>query len=163
MSTRFPSAENKPRTKTVWKLLFAVSVWGLSFIATKQALVDGYYRTGDQAFQDSEGYYYIVGRKDDLIKVKGHRINPREIEDVLMASGKLVESAVLGIPDDLQGHRLVALTVAKTNGLDQGAVLTFCARKLPKFKMPSEIRPVRFLPKNPSGKIDRTKCLELLK
>ena len=130
---------------------------------TKKVLIDQRYYTGDQAFQDADGYFYIVGRKDDLIKVKGHRINPREVEDVIMECGAFVEAAVLGIPDDLQGHRLVALTVAKTNGLDQGAVLSFCARKLPKFKLPAEIRPVRFLPKNPSGKIDRAKCLELLK
>jgi long-chain acyl-CoA synthetase len=131
--------------------------------ATKQVLVDGYYRTGDQAFQDSEGYFYIVGRKDDLIKVKGHRINPREIEDVLMASGELVETAVLGVPDDLMGHKLIAFVVAKTDEYSQKEILSFCARKLPKQKLPGEVKSVRALPKSASGKIDRTKCMDLLK
>jgi len=131
--------------------------------ATKQVLVDGHYRTGDQAFQDSEGYFYIVGRKDDLIKVKGHRINPREIEDVLMSSNKLVEAAILGVPDDLMGHKLVALLVAKSDECSQNEVLSFCARKLPKHKLPVEVKSVRTLPKSASGKIDRTKCMELLK
>jgi len=131
--------------------------------ATKQVLIDGYYHTGDQAFQDSEGYFYIVGRKDDQIKVKGHRINPREIEDVLMASGKLVEAAVLGVPDNLMGNKLIACVVAKTDGESRSEIQSFCARKLSKHKLPAEVKYVRALPKNASGKIDRTKCMELLK
>jgi len=130
---------------------------------TKQILMNGYYRTGDQAFQDSEGYFYIVGRKDDLIKVKGHRINPREIEDVLMSSNKLVEAAVLGVPDDLMGHRLVALLVAKSDDYSQNEILSFCARKLPKHKLPVEVKSIRTLPKSASGKIDRAKCMDLMK
>lgn len=130
--------------------------------ATNLVLMDGFYRTGDQAFQDSDGYYYIVGRKDDLIKVKGHRINPREIEDVLMSSGKLVEAAVLGVPDELMGHKLVAFVVAGANEYSQHEILSFCARKLPKHKQPAEIKNIRSLPKNASGKIDRMKCLDLL-
>ncbi len=131
--------------------------------ATKQVLMDGYYCTGDQAFQDSEGYFYIVGRKDDLIKVKGHRINPREIEDVLMSSGKLVEAAVLGVPDDLMGHKLVAIVVAKADDISHAEILSFCARKLPRHKLPVEVKSVRTLPKSASGKIDRAKCMDLLK
>ena len=131
--------------------------------ATAKALVNGWYYTGDQAYQDAEGYFILAGRNDDLIKVSGHRINLREIEDVLMESGKFVEVSVVGIPDDLLGHRPVAVGVATTEGLDQGEILSYCAGKLAKFKCPSEIRLVRTLPKSPSGKVNRAKCLELLK
>jgi acyl-CoA synthetase (AMP-forming)/AMP-acid ligase II len=74
-----------------------------------------------------------------------------------------VEVSVVGIPDDLLGHRPVAVGVATTEGLDQAEILSYCAGKLAKFKCPSEIRLVRTLPKSPSGKVNRAKCLELLK
>lgn len=131
--------------------------------ATAKALKNGWYYTGDQAYQDAEGFFILAGRNDDLIKVSGHRINLREIEDVLMDTGRFVEVSVAGVPDDLLGHRLIAVGVAASEGLDQGEILSYCAGKLAKFKCPSEIRLVRTLPKNSSGKVSRAKCLELLK
>lgn len=131
--------------------------------ATAKALVNGWYYTGDRAYQDADGYFILAGRNDDLIKVSGHRINLREIEDVLMESDKFVEAAVVGVPDDLLGNRLVAVAVATADGLNQDDILTYCTGRLPKFKCPSEIRLVRTLPKSPSGKVNRAKCMELLK
>ena len=131
--------------------------------ATAKALVNGWYYTGDRAYEDADGYFILAGRNDDLIKVSGHRINLREIEDVLMESDKFVEAAVVGVPDDLLGNRLVAVAVATADGLNQDDILTYCTGRLPKFKCPSEIRLVRTLPKSPSGKVNRAKCMELLK
>jgi long-chain acyl-CoA synthetase len=127
--------------------------------ATLHALVRGCYHTGDQAYQDAEGFIFVVGRKDDQLKVGGHRVSPREIEDILMESGLLIETVVLGLPDDLLDCRLVACAVAK-NGDMGSQLLSFCASRLSKFKIPSSIQFVRLLPKNAAGKIDRTKCLE---
>lgn len=129
--------------------------------STSNVLVNGHYRTGDQAYQDADGFYFVVGRNDDQLKVGGHRVNPHEIEDVLMESGLLVEATVLGLQDSLLGHKLVACTVPIAKDCTDQQILSFCAGKLPKFKLPSSIMLTRSLPKNTSGKIDRIKCVDL--
>ena len=123
---------------------------------------DGYH-TGDLCYQDEEGFFFLVGRKDSLIKVGGHRINPLEIEDVLMGTGFLMEATVLGMPDELLGYRLVALVAPKNEDCNSQVILSLSASKLPKHKVPSEIKFFHSLPKSASGKIDSVKCLELFK
>ena len=130
--------------------------------ATKMALDDNGYHTGDLACRDNEGFLYIIGRKDSLIKVGGHRINPQEIEDIMLATGLFIEVAVLGLPDTLLGNKLVAVTVPQNGDCTEKRVFEACAKKLPKYKMPAEIKMIRTLPKNASGKIDRTRCIELI-
>ncbi len=129
--------------------------------ATGRALIDGWYHTGDQAYQDQEGFYFIVGRKDDLLKVGGHRLNPQEIEDMLLESGMFLEAVVLGLPDELLGNRLVILAVPTDRVHASQAVMAYCAEKLPRFKIPSEVRFAKVLPKKASGKIDRQGCVAL--
>ena len=73
--------------------------------ATNKALANGWYHTGDQVYMDEEGFFFLVGRKDDLLKVGGHRLNPQEIEDTLMESGLFVETVVLGLPDTIAGEQ----------------------------------------------------------
>ena len=129
--------------------------------ATARVLVDGSYHTGDQAYQDRDGFYFVVGRKDDLLKVGGHKLNPQEIEDMLLESGMFVEAVVLGLPDELMGNRLVILAV-RTNGVcTSKTVMAYCTEKLSKIKIPSEVRFSKVLPKKTSGKIDREGCLSL--
>jgi acyl-CoA synthetase (AMP-forming)/AMP-acid ligase II len=128
--------------------------------STTNALKGGVYHTGDQAYQDADGFHFLVGRNDDQLKVGGHRVNPHEVEDILMESGMLMESVVLGLPDGLLGHRLVACSVPIKNDCIEQQVLSFCAAKLPKFKVPGTIMFVRSLPKNSNGKVDRKRCLE---
>ena len=130
--------------------------------ATAQVLDDSGYHTGDIGHKDEEGFIYLSGRRDDLVKVGGHRINPREIEDILLATNLIIEAAVLGIPDPLLGNKLIALVVAQNGDCTPGNILENCAEKLPKYKLPSEVTFIRSLPKNANGKIDRKKCLELL-
>jgi acyl-coenzyme A synthetase/AMP-(fatty) acid ligase len=129
--------------------------------ATAQVLDGNGYRTGDQGYRDEEGFFYVVGRKDDLLKVSGHRVNSSEIEETLMESEMLVESVVLGVPDDLLGHRLIALVVPRNDLCSEKELLTYVARRLPRYKTPSEIRLTRRLPKSANGKIDRTECMRL--
>ena len=129
--------------------------------STKDAFDQNGYRTGDIGYKDAEGYFYLVGRKDNLLKVGGHRINPQEIEDALMDTGLVVEATVIGIPDKILGHRLVAVAIPKNRDCSENQVLSNCAERLPKYKLPSKIKFARALPKNITGKIDRGKCIEL--
>lgn len=130
---------------------------------TTARVLDGNgYHTGDLAYCDGEGYFYLVGRKDNLLKVSGHRINPQEIEDVIIESGLMVEAAVVGKPDALKGNKLCAVAVPIEAACTVNQVLEYCAAKLPKFKVPDEIKFVRALPKKANGKIDRAGCIKLV-
>ena len=128
---------------------------------TSQVLDQHGYHTGDIGYQDEDGYFYVTGRNDKLIKVGGHRINPREIEDALMETGLIIEVSVLGLPDKHLGKKLIAITVPRNDDYNEKTIMNHCSRKLPRYKMPSEVRFVRSLPKNSSGKIDRKRCLAI--
>lgn len=119
---------------------------------------DGYH-TGDIGYQDEDGFFFIRSRKDNMLKVGGHRINPREIEDAIVDTGLAIEAAVVGLPDELLVNRLSALIVATGSKIDKGQILQALSLRLPKFKIPSEVTMVRTIPKNASGKIDRYLCL----
>ena len=129
---------------------------------TERALRNGMYHTGDQAYRDEDGYFFVVGRKDELVKTGGHRVNLVEVEDVLMSSGLLVEVAVCGLPDELLGNKLVAVAVAKDKHVGENELIVHCMSLLPRFKCPSRIALVASLPKKGSGKIDRHDCLRYL-
>lgn len=129
---------------------------------TARVVDDHGYHTGDFGYQDEEGFFFVQGRKDSLLKVGGHRINPQEIEDVILRSDLVIEAAVLGIPDSLLGHKLVAVVTPKNGSCQPNHILSFCAGNLPKYKVPSNVSIVRALPKSSSGKIDRNKCLQVL-
>jgi len=131
--------------------------------ATARVLKDDGYHTGDIAYQDDDGFFYVTGRKDNLIKSGGHRINPQEIEDCIMDTGLVVEVVVLGIPDPLLGSKLAAVVEPKDKENTSEVIQKKCAGLLPKYKLPREIIFVRSLPKKTSGKFDREKCLALLR
>lgn len=129
--------------------------------STAKALDGGGYHTGDLGFRDEDGFLYVTGRRDNLIKVGGHRINPQEIEDAVLATGLAVECAVVGVDNHLQGKRLAAAVVVKDKTVDQTALLNACAERLPKYKLPSLIEIVGRLPLNNNGKVDKPACLSL--
>lgn len=129
--------------------------------ATDEALSRHGYHTGDLGYCDDEGYFFVVGRKDNQLKVSGHRINTQEIEDVILSSGQIVEVAVVGIPDPLLENRLVAVAVGLDDDADQRQLIAFCAKRLPAFKVPQQIVFVGSLPKNASGKVDKKECEKL--
>ena len=125
-------------------------------------VLDGHgYHTGDIGYQDEDGFYYIQSRRDNLLKVGGHRINPREIEEAIVDTGLAIEAAVVGLPDELLGNRLVALVAAAERETQQPRILHELSLRLPKFKMPSEISMVRALPKNANGKVDYNLCRKI--
>lgn len=122
----------------------------------------GYY-TGDIGYRDSQGFLYILRRKDGLLKVGGHRINPIDIEDFLLSIDLLIEVAVIGLPDKLLGNKLTALVVPKDEMCTSKIIIEKCVAGLPSYKVPAESIIVRALPKNANGKIDRNKCVQLAK
>jgi long-chain acyl-CoA synthetase len=130
---------------------------------TARVLDENGYHTGDMGYRDEDGYLYVTGRKDDLLKVGGHRIDPQEIEDAMMSTGHLLEVAVVGVEDELLGKRLVAVAVPLSGAPGASGILANCLEKLPRHKLPSEIRFVTALPKYANSKIDRPSCLALFK
>jgi long-chain acyl-CoA synthetase len=129
--------------------------------ATSRALNRNGYHTGDVCHKDSEGFFFVHGRRDNILKVGGHRINPQEIEDAILASGLVIEAVVLGIPDNLLGHKLVAVASPKNESCSKNRILGYCAQTLPKYKVPGSVKLLRALPKSSIGKIDRSKCMEI--
>ncbi len=134
--------------------------WGDSK-TTAQVLDDKGYHTGDMGFKDSDGFFFVTGRKDSLLKVGGHRVNPIEIEDNIAETDMAMESCVMGIEDALLGNKLVALVTPVSEELSPKDLAAALGKKLPSFKMPGEIRFTKNLPKNANGKLDRKACLEL--
>lgn len=119
------------------------------------------YRTGDLGYRDPEGFFHVCGRKDNLMKIGGHRINPKEVEEALMGTDLLVEVTVLGVRDELLESRLVALAAAKSPDCSERDILRRCVKVLPRYKLPSAVGIVESLPKTPHGKLDAEKCREL--
>lgn len=129
---------------------------------TNRVLDNFGYHTGDTGYQDEEGFLFVTGRKDDLVKVGGHRINPLEVEDAMVATKLVIEAAVVGIPDDLLDTRLVALAVLKKGEVSEQTIIRACSERLPKYKLPESIRLIRALPRYSNGKINKEKCSEML-
>lgn len=130
--------------------------------ATNRALDRNGFHTGDLGYVDDEGFYYITGRKDDQLKVGGHRLNPREIEDIVIESGQAVECIIFAIEDVIMGHKLAGLVVPiRETSETRRAILNYCNQKLPKYKVPVSLLMVETIPKNSNGKPDRLKSLEL--
>jgi acetyl-CoA synthetase len=131
---------------------------------TKSMWHDGFYHTGDLAWNDEDNYYYYVSRKDDLIKSSGYRISPFEIESVLMEHKAVMECAVTGVPDELRGHTVKATIVltkeyAPTEEL-KIELQNYVKETTAPYKYPRIIDFVTELPKTISGKIRRVEIRE---
>ncbi len=127
--------------------------------ATKTVLKEDGLHTGDLAHIDEDGYFYIVSRKTDMIKSGAHRISPKEIEEIFAEFPGLVETAVVGVPDEILGEALVAYIVPKQK-IDTKELRKHLRLNLAPFKIPREIIEVKTLPKTPSGKIQKFKLVE---
>jgi fatty acid CoA ligase FadD36 len=120
--------------------------------ATAEVLdADGWYYTGDVAVIDADGMHRIVGRESvDLIKTGGFRVGAGEIETALLGHAGVTEAAVVGVPDDDLGQRIVAFVVGDA---DPQALINFVAQELSVHKRPREVRVVDSLPRNAMGKV----------
>lgn len=128
---------------------------------TNQVYSDNIYHTGDVAWRDEDGYYWFIGRADDVIKSSGYRIGPFEVESALMTHPAVVECAVTGVPDDTRGQ-LVKATIILANEYKDKAddhlkkeIQEYVKRVTAPYKYPRVIEFVEELPKTISGKIKR--------
>ncbi len=121
--------------------------------------VQGSYFTGDGCRQDQDGYFWIVGRIDDVLNVAGHRIGTAEVESALVSHQKVAEAAVVGRPDDMKGQALVAFVTLKGNIQADGSLREelrqHVAKEIGPVAKPDDIRFAEALPKTRSGKIMR--------
>ena len=127
---------------------------------TDEAMHDGFYHTGDMAWCDEDGYFFYVGRTDDLIKSSGYSIGPFEVESAIMEHPSVLECAVTGAPDPIRGQ-VVKATIVLAKGYTPSEKLkkeiqTFVKKATAPYKYPRLIDFVDELPKTISGKIKRT-------
>ena len=127
--------------------------------------IPGAYFTGDGARQDKDGYFWIMGRVDDVLNVSGHRLSTMEVESALVAHEKVAEAAVVGRPDDIKGQAISAFVtleqgVPPTDALKE-ELKKWVAKEIGSLAKPDEIRFTDTLPKTRSGKIMRRLLREL--
>lgn len=122
--------------------------------ATEQAFRNGWLHTGDIGRMDEEGYFYILDRKNDMLISGGYNVYPREVEDVLLEIDGVVEAAVVGLPDEKWGDRVVAV-VAGHPDLDTDAILEHARTRLANYKRPKAVEVWPELPKSAANKILR--------
>jgi fatty-acyl-CoA synthase len=132
--------------------------------ATAAALTrDGWFRTGDLARVDDEGYFWIMGRSKDVIISGGENIYPAELENVLADCPQIAEAAVIGIADAKWGEAACALVVRKPGSqLDAEGVLALFRDRLARYKHPRRVVFVDSLPKNALGKVLKQELRSLL-
>jgi fatty-acyl-CoA synthase len=129
---------------------------------TRETLRGGWLHTGDVAWMDEEGYLYIIDRKKDMIISGGENIYPREIEEVLLSHPAILDAAVVGFQDPLWGESVRAFVVpASENPLTEEMVVVHCRQHLASYKKPKIVSFVKEIPRNPSGKILKTKLREI--
>jgi acyl-CoA synthetase (AMP-forming)/AMP-acid ligase II len=121
---------------------------------TKAVLTERGFHTGDLGRRDEEDFLYVVGRKRDMIKSAGNRVSAKEIEEILLEHPNILETAVIGIPDQFIGEAICAYIVPK-NGvpLPPEEVIAYCKERMPEYKVPRQVIARESLPKNASGKI----------
>lgn len=113
--------------------------------------------SGDLFRTDAEGYLYFVSRKDDIIKSRGEKVSPREVENALYAMAGVYEAAVVGVPDDLLGQAVKAFVVCKPGvSLSEREVIKHCLSHLESFMAPKHVEFVESLPTTDTGKIKKT-------
>lgn len=130
--------------------------------ATAESIKDGWLYSGDLAKMDEEGFFYIVGRKKEMIISGGENIYPLEVEQVINQLSDVLEVAVVGIADQKWGEVPIAF-IAKKEGasISEEDVKNHCLQHLAKYKVPKEVHFVKELPKNATGKIQKTQLTKL--
>jgi acetyl-CoA synthetase len=127
--------------------------------------IPGMYFTGDGARKDEDGYYWMMGRVDDVINVAGHRLGTMEIESALVAHPKVAEAAVVGRPDELKGQAIAAFVTLESGNKPSAALKEelrqWVAKEIGALARPDDLRFTDALPKTRSGKIMRRLLREL--
>ncbi len=145
----------------------ARTLWGDDerYLKTYWDVIPNVYFTGDGARRDADGYFWVVGRIDDVLNVAGHRIGTAEIESALVSHPAVAEAAAVGKPDDLKGQALVVFVTLKQGNKAGGdlkhALTEHIDKEIGKFARPDQIRFTDSLPKTRSGKIMRRLLKEI--
>lgn len=130
--------------------------------ATAQALdADGWFKTGDIAVIDPDGFTRIVDRKKDMIIVSGFNVYPNEIEDVVMGHPQVASCAVIGVPDERSGEAVKLFVVPRAGGVSVEELKTFCKANFTGYKVPKHIVLRDSLPMTPVGKILRRELRDI--
>ena len=129
--------------------------------ATEESIRDGWLHTGDQGYRDQDGYYFIVGRKKEMIIRGGENIYPKEIEEVLHEHEDIQDCAVVGIPDKKYGEEVAAFIIVKpAASTGEKEIKSYLRQKMADFKRPRIIELVNDLPRTATGKIQKNKIIE---
>jgi acyl-CoA synthetase (AMP-forming)/AMP-acid ligase II len=123
--------------------------------ATRDAFATGWFDTGDLGYLDEHGFLTLVGRKNDLIITSGFNVYPQVVERVINDCPGVRESAVLGVPDERKGERVVAVVVRDDAMLDEARLRAFVCERLVDYQRPKDIVFVEALPRNAMGKVLR--------
>ncbi|OHA04240.1 MAG: hypothetical protein A3J58_01065 [Candidatus Sungbacteria bacterium RIFCSPHIGHO2_02_FULL_52_23] len=117
---------------------------------------DGWFWTGDLGYKDADGFYFLAGRRKEMISRGGQKVYPNEVDNILLGAVGVKEAATIGVPDPVYGEEVVSyVTPVDGTTPDEGAILAYCATLLPKYKCPKKIIFIDEIPKTPSGKIMR--------
>jgi long-chain acyl-CoA synthetase len=128
---------------------------------TANTLKDGWLYTGDIATMDEDGYFYIVGRKKEMIIAGGYNIYPAEVEDVMYQHPSIEELAVFGVPDPYRGETVkAAIVLRKGSTLTEQEIIDWCIERMAKYKVPRIVEFKTELPKTTVGKILRRKLVD---
>jgi len=121
----------------------------------REAFRDGYFLTGDLGRLDDEGRLFLTGRKKLLIEVGGYKVDPIEVQDVVVAHPKVEEAIVVGAEGRVQGEDLVKAVVVPSEDFDDRELMEFCRERLANFKVPQIVEFREEIPKSPLGKVLR--------
>ncbi|HEX8142559.1 MAG TPA: long-chain-fatty-acid--CoA ligase [Pyrinomonadaceae bacterium] len=123
-------------------------------VATAEAFRGGWFHTGDIGYRDSDGFYYIVDRKSDMIIRGGENIYPREIDEVLYSHPAVAAAAAVGVADAVYGEEVAAFVVLKEGvSATEDEIIAFCRERLADYKCPKSVRFIAEIPKGPTGKL----------
>jgi crotonobetaine/carnitine-CoA ligase len=123
---------------------------------TARTIIDGWLRTGDNAYVDDAGYIFFFDRAKDVIKRAGENVSASEVETVLLQHPDIAEAAVIGVPDPIRDESVMAIVVAEDGvELTTESVQEFCRARLATFKVPTIVTLRDSLPKTAVGKIEK--------
>jgi acyl-CoA synthetase (AMP-forming)/AMP-acid ligase II len=135
---------------------FTMARYWRDSVATDDAIVGGWLRTGDIGRVDDEGFFYVLDRKSDMIVTGGENVFPREVEDAILSNPKVVEVAVFGLPDQRWVQRVIAAIVSREGvQIDLPELRSHLKTRLADYKCPKQVILVESLPKNAAGKVLR--------